>query len=210
MLVAQYPIVCDPMLLCQWESPGKNTGVGCHFLLQGIFSTQGLNPGLLHYRQILYHLSHQESSKIDHGSVHGILQPRTLEWVAILFSRGSSWSRNWNWISCITALFFTVNHQRSLGEVQSLGSPLVLWWHGASLLKNRKPTTRSTLPSCSSLLSWNQRSSSQSPGSQGCTLSKAVAEAGAVKVLSTLRSPHSLVLGPLSWKCPEQPNSAFM
>ena len=39
--------------------PGKNTGVGCHFLLQEIFQTQGLNPGLPHCRQILYHLSHQ-------------------------------------------------------------------------------------------------------------------------------------------------------
>ena len=39
--------------------PGKNTVMGCHFLLQGIFLTQGLNPGLLHCRQILYHLSQQ-------------------------------------------------------------------------------------------------------------------------------------------------------
>ena len=44
---------------CPWEAPGKNTGVGCHSLLQGIFLIQGLNPGLLHCRQILYHLSHQ-------------------------------------------------------------------------------------------------------------------------------------------------------
>ena len=43
------------------DSPGKNAGVGCHVLLQGIFPTQGLNPGLLHYRQIFYHLSHQGS-----------------------------------------------------------------------------------------------------------------------------------------------------
>ena len=35
-------------LLCPWDSPGKNTGVGCHFLLQGIFPTQGLNLRLLH------------------------------------------------------------------------------------------------------------------------------------------------------------------
>ena len=41
-----------------WDSPGKNTGVGCHFLLQGIFLTQGSNPGLLHWRQMLYPLSH--------------------------------------------------------------------------------------------------------------------------------------------------------
>ena len=41
---------------CPWNSPGKNTGRGCHSLLQGIFPTQGLN---LHCRQILYRLSHQ-------------------------------------------------------------------------------------------------------------------------------------------------------
>ena len=44
-----------------WNSPGKNTGVCCHFLLQGIFPTQGSNPSLLHCLQILYHLSHQRS-----------------------------------------------------------------------------------------------------------------------------------------------------
>ena len=48
-------------LLCPWDSPGKNTGVGCHALLQGIFPTQGSNPGLTHCRWILYLLSHQGS-----------------------------------------------------------------------------------------------------------------------------------------------------
>ena len=43
------------------DFPGKNPGVGCHFLLQEIFPTQGLNLGLLHHRQTLYHLSHQGS-----------------------------------------------------------------------------------------------------------------------------------------------------
>ena len=42
-----------------WDFPGKSTGVGCYFLLQGIFPTQGSNLGLLHCRQTLYHLSHQ-------------------------------------------------------------------------------------------------------------------------------------------------------
>ena len=42
----------------QAPPPGKNTGVGCHFLLQGVFLTQGLNLGLLHCRQTLHHLSH--------------------------------------------------------------------------------------------------------------------------------------------------------
>ena len=46
-------------LLCPWDFPGKDTGVGCHFLLQGIFPTQGSNPGLLHCRQILYRLSYK-------------------------------------------------------------------------------------------------------------------------------------------------------
>ena len=41
--------------------PGKNTGVGCHFLLQGIFLTQGLNPSPLYCKQILYRLSYQGS-----------------------------------------------------------------------------------------------------------------------------------------------------
>ena len=48
-------------LLCPWDFPGKDTEVGCHFLLQGIFPTQGPNPGLLHCRQILYQLSYKGS-----------------------------------------------------------------------------------------------------------------------------------------------------
>ena len=56
------PQVLQPArLLCTWDSPGKNTTVDCHSLLQRIFLTQGSNPGLLHHRQILYHLSHQGS-----------------------------------------------------------------------------------------------------------------------------------------------------
>ena len=46
-------------LLCPWDFLGKNTEVGCHFILQGIFPTQGSNVGPLHCKQILYHLSHQ-------------------------------------------------------------------------------------------------------------------------------------------------------
>ena len=45
-------------LLCPWDSPGKNTGVDCHFLLQRIFLTQELSPSLLHHRQILYWLNY--------------------------------------------------------------------------------------------------------------------------------------------------------
>ena len=48
-------------LYSPWNSPGQNTGVGSLFLLQGIFPTQGSNPGLPHCRWILYQLSHQGS-----------------------------------------------------------------------------------------------------------------------------------------------------
>ena len=52
------------------DSPGKNTGVDCHSFLQGIFPTQGSNPGLLHCRWILYYLSQQESLVISTESVY--------------------------------------------------------------------------------------------------------------------------------------------
>ena len=57
------PTLCNPMNYSptgssvHGDSPGKNTGVGCHALLQGIFPTQGSNPGLPNCRRILYHLS---------------------------------------------------------------------------------------------------------------------------------------------------------
>ena len=76
------------------DSPGKNTGVGCHVLLQGIFSTQGSNSGLLHCRRILYCLSHQRS-------------PRILAWVACPFSRGNSQPRSWTRVSCIVGSWAT-------------------------------------------------------------------------------------------------------
>ena len=63
------------------DSPGMNTGVGCHTLLQGIFPTQGSNPGLPHCRWIFYHLSHQGN-------------PRILEWIDYRFSSGSFRPRN--------------------------------------------------------------------------------------------------------------------
>ena len=61
LLATPWTVACQ--LFCPWDFPGKNTGVGSHSLLQGIFLTQGSNLGLLHCRQILYHLSHQGSPK---------------------------------------------------------------------------------------------------------------------------------------------------
>ena len=81
-------------LYSPWNSPGLNTGVGNLSLLQGIFPTQGSNPGFLHYRQILYQLSHKGS-------------PRILEWVTYPFSSRLSQPRNWTGASCIARGFFT-------------------------------------------------------------------------------------------------------
>ena len=95
----------------QGDSPGKNTGVGCHAFLQEIFLTQGLNPGLLYCRQIIYGLSHRgaafHQTILEEGcrkvkvltsqscptlcdsmdcspagsSIHGISRARILEWM---------------------------------------------------------------------------------------------------------------------------------
>ena len=93
--------LCNPMdcslpgSSVRGDSPGKNTAVGCHSLLQGIFPTQGSNPALPHCRWILYQLNHQGS-------------PRILEWAAIPFSRGSFQPRDRTQVSCIAGKFFTI------------------------------------------------------------------------------------------------------
>ena len=79
-------LFATPWTVQSMDSPDQNTGVGSLSLLQGIFPTQGLNPGHPHCRRILYQLSHQGS-------------PRILEWVASPFPSGSSWLRNWLWNS---------------------------------------------------------------------------------------------------------------
>ena len=83
---------------------------GLHALLQGIFPTQGSNPGFPHCRWILYHLSHQGS-------------PRILECVVYPFSRGSSRLRNQTGVSCIAGGFFT---SRATREALSGASQVVL------------------------------------------------------------------------------------
>ena len=95
-----------------WNSPGQNTRMGSLSLLQGIFPTQGLNPGFLHCRLILFQLSHQGS-------------PRILEWVAYPFSRGSSQPGNWTGVSGIVGRFFT---NWAIREVLCIipGKPIIL------------------------------------------------------------------------------------
>ena len=81
-------------LYSPWNSLGQNSGEGSLSPLKGIFPIQGLNPGVLHCRQILYQLSHKGS-------------PRILEWVAYSFFSGSSWPRNQTRVPCIGGRFFT-------------------------------------------------------------------------------------------------------
>ena len=98
LLVKSYLVVSNSVqpqgLYSPSNSPGHNTGMGSHSLLQGTFPTKGSNPGLPHYRQILYQLSHEGS-------------PRVLEWVAYPFSSRSSQARNRTGVSCIAGGFFT-------------------------------------------------------------------------------------------------------
>ena len=94
-LTLRNPMDCSPLgSSVHGDSPGKNTEVGCHAILQGIFPTQGLDPGLLNCRRILYCLSHQRS-------------PRILEWAAYPFSRGTFQHRYQTGVSCIAGRFFT-------------------------------------------------------------------------------------------------------
>ena len=120
--------LCDSLrpqgLYSPWNSPGQNTGVDSLFLVQGIFPTQGWNPGLPHCGRILYQLSYQGSPPSESRSVlsdsltpwtvvHEILQARILEWVVISFSRGSYQPRDQTYVSLI-------------GESPKLVSPFLL------------------------------------------------------------------------------------
>ena len=88
------PMDCSqPGSYVHGDSLGKNTGVGCHALLQKIFPTPGSNPGLLHSRKILYLLSHQGSPRIGVGS--------------LFLLQGNSQPRNQPSVSCIPGRFFT-------------------------------------------------------------------------------------------------------
>ena len=82
-------------LLCSWNCPGKNTGVGSHSLLHSTFLTHGSNPDLPHRRLTLYYLSHQGSPKNTGVGIHSLLQ-------------GSSRHRDWTQVSCVAGTFFTI------------------------------------------------------------------------------------------------------
>ena len=96
------PNSCNPMdcslpgFSVHGDSPDKNTGVGCHGLLQGIFPTHGSNPGLLHCRQILYHLSNKGIPKnvlsVQFSSVQSLSRVRVFAAPWNVLSRQEYWS----------------------------------------------------------------------------------------------------------------------
>ena len=109
--------VPHPGLYSPWDSPGQNIGVSSLSLLQGIFPTQRLNPGLPRCRWILYSLSHLGS-------------PRILELVAYPFFRRSFQTRNWTGISCIAGGVFTSWTTRETLKTppKTVGMNKWIWW----------------------------------------------------------------------------------
>ena len=86
-----------------WDSPGKNTEVGCHFLLQCMKVKSESKVA-----QSCPTLCDPTDCSLLGSSLHGILQARILEWVAISFSRGSSRPRNQTWVSRIAGRRFNL------------------------------------------------------------------------------------------------------
>ena len=140
-------------LYSPWNSPGQNTDVGSLSLLQGIFHTQGSNPGLPYCRWILDQLSHQGS-------------PRILEWVAYPFSRASSWPRNRAWVSCIAGGFFT---NWAVREAPQKGDAGAAWARNAGDTGFIPTPSRSHMPWSNWKCMWHSfRAHAREPTSHSC------------------------------------------
>ena len=98
-------------LLCPWDSPGKNIGMGCHFFLQAIFPTQGSNPhllSLLHWKMDSFPLSHLGSPKEPLGDSNGQARLRvrpslyrgSAPWLSLLMQERKRRSRTLVWPGC--------------------------------------------------------------------------------------------------------------
>ena len=137
-------------ILCPWDSSGKNSGVGSHSLLQGIFLTRGSNLGLLHCRQILYHLNHQGRPTLlyqseSHSVMSDYLQPHGLYKPWNSLGQNTGVGR----LSLLQGIFSTqgsnsgLPHCRQfLYQLSHKGSPRILEWiaypfsRGSSLPRN--------------------------------------------------------------------------
>ena len=111
---------------CPWDSPGKNTGVGCHFLLQCMKVKSESEVA-----QLCLTLCNPMDCSLPGSSLHGILQARVLEWVAISFSNAWKWKVKVKSLSRVQLLAtpWTVAHQAPL----SLGFSRQECWSGVPL-----------------------------------------------------------------------------
>ena len=124
------PTLCDPIdgsppHPCPWDSPGKNTGVGCHFLLQCInVESESEDP------QSCLTFSDPMDFSLPGSSVHGIFQARVLEWVATAFSERTSGEANSpSWLAQ-----FTQGRLRGRRKKQiKRGTKIRLWGFSFSL-----------------------------------------------------------------------------
>ena len=103
--------ICESGSSVHGDSPGKNTGVGCRVLFQGILPTWGSNSALPHCRRVLYHLSHQGSPRILKRQL-SLLQMSSSSVLCpplspMSSSSGSSQSRNRTGVSSVGGVFFT-------------------------------------------------------------------------------------------------------
>ena len=109
LVTQSYLTLWDPMDDClpgssvHGDSPGKNTGVGCHALLQRIFPTQGSNPGLPHCKKILYHLS-QLYSKLKKKKIKTYIPGKKL------------WFHSFNQPAFIMQLLYTLHCQGNMRD----------------------------------------------------------------------------------------------
>ena len=113
-------------LLCLWDFLGKSTGVGCHFLFQGIFPTQGSNPGLQHCRQTLHHLSHQGSPPLKRNTAIQLIRKTTCitKYICFLNYKHNECSLKKSWTvqkgMLILSLSRTKQHYKNVLELLSV------------------------------------------------------------------------------------------
>ena len=100
-LVTQWcPTLCNsmyyspPVSFVHGDFPGKNTAVGYHALIQGIFTTQKSNPGFPSCRQILYHLIHQGSPTDAEAEIPILWPPDARNW---LIGKDPDSAEDWRW-----------------------------------------------------------------------------------------------------------------
>ena len=113
-------------LPCPWDSPGKNTGVGCHFLLQCMKVKSESEV-----TQLCPTLSDPMDYSLPDSSIHGIFRARVLEWGAIVFSNAWKWKVKVKSLSCVQLLAtpWTAAYQTP----PSMGFSRQEYWSGVPL-----------------------------------------------------------------------------